>query len=192
MVNSTGPLICKRLMIITKSFPGYTNWQFIYPNTEFIGFILVAIKPRVPSLRDLEGRRFDPALKRWAIIGCSFGTEKRKWPSELPEKMAALIETPLHELLLRGARLAAQFILEQQTPDHYQCFTDDFAGHLGFAEKTIGEDDGDFDHFQALPPDFVRHFYLKAVAVGADFIEINGFKSAAAEAFISTGRVAQR
>ena len=53
----------------------------------------------------------------------------------------------------------------------------------------LGKDDGDFDDFKPGSPEAVGHFDLKAVTVGADVIQLDGFQGATAKAFVAPGGV---
>src|SRR5207248_4819509 len=66
------------------------------------------------------------------------------------------------------------------------------AGHFGVALKSIRKNDRHFDDLHALTPQLVRHLDLKTVAIGVDLIEMDGFQSAAAEAFVAAGWVGER
>src|SRR6266545_7480747 len=85
-----------------------------------------------------------------------------------------------------------QPVLKPQPPDHPDRFPDDSAGHFRAALKTVGENDRYFHDPHSLPPKLVRHLDLKAVAVGADVLEIDGLQRAAAKTFVAAGRVGER
>src|ERR1022692_5017031 len=57
--------------------------------------------------------------------------------------------------------------------------------------RAFGENDRHFNDFESLPPKFVGQLDLKAIAVGADFIQVEGLERAAAKTFVAAGRVAE-
>src|ERR1051325_545373 len=73
---------------------------------------------------------------------------------------------------------SAQPVLQPQPPDQPKRFVGDSTGHLRLAVRAIRKSDWHLDHFESLPPKLVRDLDLKAVAVGMNFVEIDGLKRA--------------
>src|ERR1041385_7403222 len=82
-------------------------------------------------------------------------------------------------------------ILKQQSYNHEQSLPPNVPGHFGMALKSIRKHDWHFGGLPALPPELVRHFDLETVAIGAHFLELDGFEGPAAEAFVATGWIAE-
>src|SRR5207237_9784977 len=89
-------------------------------------------------------------------------------------------------------RRTPQFVLQQKSPNHPKSFTNDFGGHLGIALKTVRKNDGHFNNSAAAPPNFVRHLHLKAVAVGANAIQVDLGQRRSAKTFVTAGWIGDR
>jgi len=129
----------------------------------------------------LEGRRFDPALKRWLLSVVPSEQRKKQMAIPTSGEDAALIETRCMNYFFGGQGLRRSLFWNNKRQTITNASRTILPVILDLPRKRSVKMMG-LRPLSGLAPDFVRHFNLKAVAVGADFIEIDGFQSAAAEA----------